>query len=452
MSINLSLNIRLSVMSLAACFALTACGGYGQIRNDELERLRYEKGYSLTKASKREKAYNDVHLTLSLSGGGTRAAAFSYGVMQALSNTRSSKRSVNFSMLDEVDAISSVSGGSFTAAYYGLYGDKMFDDYEKAFLRRNVQGGLLRSILNPFEWFNGDGRTEEAIKLYDKHVFKGATYADLEKADGPLILINATDIANEVRFSFVQEYFDLLCSDLSSYSVARAVTASSAVPLVFNPLVLKNYSGCTKGVPKWLREARERAIGDPELSLTIDNLIHYYDKDARPFAHFVDGGITDNLGLRAMYDFVEIAGGAKGFLEVVGNKTPKRIVVISVDSSASTPSTMGRTLKRPSVGNTINTISRIQLHRYNVATKKLTHRVLQEWAADLSTDEETVDYYFIDLNFGQLVNPELIEYLNNVPTSFNLTNKQVTRLIDAGRQLVLEHPEFKRLQRDISAD
>jgi len=452
MSSRLYRKFRLPLISLVASMCLSACSGYSQVRNDELERLRYEAGYSLTKASKREKLYNDVHLTLSLSGGGTRAAAFAFGVMQALNDTSSSKWSTNFSMLDEVDAISSVSGGSFTAAYYGLYGDKMFTDFEKAFLRRNVQRGLLRSILNPFEWFNGDDRTEEAIKLYDKHVFKGATYADLEKADGPLILINATDIANEVRFSFVQEYFDLLCSDLSSYSVARAVTASSAVPLVFNPLVLKNYADCSRGVPRWLKQARERALDDPELLLTIDNLIRYYDKDSRPFAHFVDGGITDNLGLRAMYDFVEIAGGAKGFIEVVGNKLPKRIVVISVDSSASTPSSMSRTLKRPSVGNTVNTISRIQLHRYNVATKKLTHRILQEWAADLSTDEEKVDYYFIDLNFSQLDDPELIAYLNKVPTSFNLKDEQVTKLIEAGNSLITKHPEFKRLLRDVSFD
>ena len=242
----------------------------------------------------------------------------------------------------------------------------------------------------------------------------------------------------------------MLCSDLSSYSVARAVTASSAVPLVFNPLVLKNYEGCSRGVPRWLRQARDRAVGDPELSLTINNLMRYYDKEARPFAHFVDGGITDNLGLRAMYDFVEIAGGAEGFLEVVGNKTPKRIVVISVDSSASTPSTMGQTLKRPSVRNTVNTISRIQLHRYNVATKKLTHRILQEWAEDLSSDDNPVDYYFIDLNFSQLEDADSVAYLNQVPTSFNLKNEQVSRLIEAGNQLVVEHPEFKRLLRDIS--
>jgi NTE family protein len=111
---------------------------------------------------------------------------------------------------------------------------------------------------------------------------------------------------------------------------------------------------------------------------------------------------------------------------------------------------MSSTLKRPSVANTVNTISRIQLHRYNVATKKLTHRVLQEWAEELSTEDKPVDYYFIDINFSQLQDPAVVEYLNKVPTSFDLTNKQVTSLIEAGKSLVVQHPEFKRLLRDIS--
>ena len=38
-------------------------------------------------------------------------------------------------VLDEIDAISAVSGGSFTAAYYGVFGEKLFSDYEKVFLR-----------------------------------------------------------------------------------------------------------------------------------------------------------------------------------------------------------------------------------------------------------------------------------------------------------------------------
>ena len=45
--------------------------------------------------------------------------------------------------------ITGVSGGSFTALAYGLYGDKLFDEYEQRFLKRNVQGELLDALANP---------------------------------------------------------------------------------------------------------------------------------------------------------------------------------------------------------------------------------------------------------------------------------------------------------------
>jgi len=43
-------------------------------------------------------------------------------------------------------------GGSFTALAYGLYGEKLFDDYETRFLKRNIQGELVARVLNPINW------------------------------------------------------------------------------------------------------------------------------------------------------------------------------------------------------------------------------------------------------------------------------------------------------------
>ncbi len=71
-----------------------------------------------------------------------------------------------------------------------------------------------------------------------------------------LILITDSDLSSGGRFSFVQEYFDLLCSDLSSFPLARAVTASSAVPVLFEPVVAENYAGCAAGMPPWLVAAQ----------------------------------------------------------------------------------------------------------------------------------------------------------------------------------------------------
>ena len=47
-----------------------------------------------------------------------------------------------------------------------------------------------------------------------------------------------------IRFTFSSERFQLLCPDISDFRVARAVATSSAVPVMFAPVVLKNYDRC----------------------------------------------------------------------------------------------------------------------------------------------------------------------------------------------------------------
>ena len=150
-------------------------------------------------------------------------------------------------LIDEIDLISSVSGGSFTAAYYGLYGDQIFEDFETRFLKHNIQGDLIRQLFNPKNWFrlpsNKFGRSDLAAELYDKKLFFDLTLGDLRDRTGPAIVINATDAIAGTQFSFIQPHFDWLCSDISRYPVSRAVAASSAVPGALGAITLLNYSG-----------------------------------------------------------------------------------------------------------------------------------------------------------------------------------------------------------------
>ncbi len=93
-----------------------------------------------------KRSNNDPHtlFVLSFSGGGTRAAAFSYGVLEKLRRTEIVVDGQRRRLIDEVDLITGVSGGSFTALAYALYGDRLFSEYEERFLKRDVQGALLR--------------------------------------------------------------------------------------------------------------------------------------------------------------------------------------------------------------------------------------------------------------------------------------------------------------------
>jgi NTE family protein len=449
-----------SWLLLSSLVLISGCTSYGVIENkpqaatlpDEFSSSETystsSETYSIRGTLKSQRS-GDITLYAAFSGGGTRAAALAYGVLQELRDTNISLNGKQRRLLDEVDVISSVSGGSFTSAYYGLHGDGIFEDFEDAFLRRDVESALIRGVLNPLEWFRQSGRTEMAVKHYQKNIFKGATFADISLEDRPFIVINASDLGYGVRFSFVQEYFNLLCSDINTFPIARAVAASSAVPLLFNPVVLENYSDCKSKKPDWMLAAQKRSAGNPELTQVIKGLETYYLKDGRQYAHFVDGGITDNLGLRAITEIIGIAGGAQTMLRKLGKKPPKYLVTIAVNASTDPEPEMDKSNKQPSVEETINAMSDVQLHRYNTATLKLFEDRWNHWAKEVSTPEKPVRPYYVQVSFRDLAQPDHRKFFNRIPTNFSLTDEQVDELIEAGRQLLRNNPDFQNFLADI---
>lgn len=447
--------IKLRSISLALSLLISGCASYGVIENTPSGESAPAKNYSLRAWSTGSGGWgqpNDsghMMLDLAFSGGGTRAAAFSYGVLKAMRDTSVKIDGQPTRFLDEIDVITSVSGGSFTSAYYALHGEKIFTDFEDAFLRRDVEGALFAKLFNPFRWFGSTGRTEWAVQYYQEHVFHDATFADMVQPGRPFIMINATDLGYGARLSFIQEHFDLLCSDLSSFPVARAVTASSAVPVVFNPIVVKNYADCPPGRTDWLRAAKQRAAGDARMSLVVAELETYLDKDKRKYAHYVDGGISDNLGLRALFEIVELSGGVELYNKKFKRQPPRRLVIILVDASTEPAPEMDASTKQPSLVETIGAMSDIQLHRYNVATIELIKASLVRWAKTVSTPQKTVTPYFIHITFDDVKDPAQRAFFNKIPTNFSLTGEQVDRLIEVGGQLLRDNPEFRRLLADL---
>jgi len=436
---------------VAGCLAgllLAGCASYGVVANAPATAATARDPYSLKRQSEAA-ADSDIAFMLTFSGGGTRAAAMAYGVLEELRDTDVVVNGRRKRLLDEVDHISSVSGGSFTAAYYGLHGERTFDSFEDDFLRRNVEGHLTSSLFNPFHWFGRKGRTYRSIDYYQKNIFHGATFADMMRPGHPMIMINASDLAAGVRFSFIQEYFDLLGSDLKSFPVANAVAASSAVPVVFNPVVVRNYPDVPGRKSRWSADAKQRAVKDAEFAMLYEGLNSYSDKERRKYIHFVDGGITDNMGLRAIFDVVSVAGGAESYLRRMHKERPRKIVLISVNASTRRDTDMDQSTRQPSMLKAMNAMTNVQLHRYNTATIELVRNQLHSWASSLSRPGSRVTSHFIQVSFEQVQQPELKLFLNKVPTSFNLKDEQVDALIKSGRTLLRENPEFQQMIADL---
>jgi len=129
----------------ALCATLFALGGCAtRPSNPPIAQAEPSVGYRFETRMK-DTAKKENLVILAFSGGGTRAAAFSYGALEFLRRTEVvGPKGNTLRLLDAVDVITGVSGGSFTALAYGLYGDKLFADYEQRFLKRDVQGASSR--------------------------------------------------------------------------------------------------------------------------------------------------------------------------------------------------------------------------------------------------------------------------------------------------------------------
>lgn len=402
----------------------------------------------------------DLFLVLAFSGGGTRAAAFSYGVLEALNrvkipaNGKASGSAANQkerTLLQDVDIISSVSGGSFTAAYYGLYGDRIFVDFKERFLTHNVQGGLLARILfNPFNWFrlgsSTFGKSDLAAEYYDDILFNGATFGDMFQRNGPVIRIQATDMFSGFPFGFTMPTFSAICSDLEHYPVSRAVAASAAFPGPFTPIVLKNYAGkCGIKEPQWVQQAvSERNTASRE-SHTAKRMQGYFDAETNQFIHLIDGGVSDNLGIRGPTEIVALMGGKKSF-EEMHREQPRRLALIVVN--ASTPKTHKWSVvdKLPGLPDIIGMSSDIMLQSYNFETMHLLRLTLKELEQRSSPPIQT---YLMEVGFDALTEKaEQMEFAE-IPTSLYLPEDTVDRIRHAARHILFSSPEFQKLVKDL---
>ena len=442
--------------TLLCTLLVTGCATYGVIDNHSQVEAETPLNYSLQNYAAQHDRSDEITLVLAFSGGGSRAAALSYGVLQGLRDTQVTIDGKTVRLLDEVDMITSVSGGSFTAAYYGLHGDKIFADFEDDFLRRDYVSEWIYGLASPLLWFSNRGRTDIATRIYEERLFKGATFADLNKRNGPLVLINASDLGGAIRFSFVQEYFDLLCSNIASYPISRAVTASSAVPVMLNPVVLKNHKGCFNPAQNYLDELDEALIKEaklsPHLIETVQSLRTYKNRDERKYIHLVDGGITDNLGLMAFYELVEIGGGITNFMQRIGSKPSKRLVIISVNASTKPRYNIEHTNEIPDIEPTINAVTDTQLHRYNAATISLIRRSMERWSDELSSFWAPIDPYFVEISFDGIQQEQRRAFFNQIPTSLSLSSEQADALVEAGVELLENNSDYQRLLESMTND
>ena len=190
------------IARLAAVLVLAGCAG---IHNEPINIAVTDVNTAAT-VGRSDPAYaDDLLVGLSFSGGGTRAAAYSFGVLAEIDRTRVRSGQGTVSLLDHLDFISGVSGGSVTAAYYGLKKRAAFEDYREKFLLRDAEESI-NTGLNPLSisraLAGGINDSTQFPRWLDDNLFHGATLGEFRETRRPRIWINASDIYNRTPFVF----------------------------------------------------------------------------------------------------------------------------------------------------------------------------------------------------------------------------------------------------------
>ena len=397
---------------------------------------------------------DDLLLILAISGGGTRAAALGYGVLEELRRTEVTVNGAKRRLLDEVDVISAVSGGSFPATYYALRGEKTFDEFESKVLSRRFETELALRIVMPINWFRMPfrtfGKSDLFAEIYDETVFDHATFADLKKAGGPFVIINGTDLTSGARFNFTQEQFDAICGDLSQVTLGRAVATSTALPPILTPITFENRGGtCSRKPPAW-QAAAEAAVSESETpgrALLRARALQAYADPARPYVHVFDGGLSENLGLAEVIRAFEILKVDPGETVLPALHRARKVVVIAVNALRYPEVDWDKHDAPPDADTLTDQMWSIPVDRITLDGVEQVHDKLAAWQAG-STERRA---YLALVTFDNLKDPAERRYFKGVKTRLQLPKEQVDRVREVAGRLLREAPAFQRLLADLKA-
>ncbi len=449
-----------------ACAALLV-GCTQSIRNDPINQPLAANSARLIEAELRpdvETNYDDMVVALSFSGGGMRAAAFSYGVLTGMDEIRVRSRTGTVSLLDRLDFLSGVSGGSVPAAYYGLRGRAALGDFKQRFLLTNAEENLQTNLTlgNIARGLQGGVNDTTGFPVWlDAHLFNHATMKDLLAKPRPRVWINASDIYNRTAFIFAPVTFSALCSDITSYPVSLAVAASAAVPIVFAPVVIQNYTGgCPIALPEWVQRAQKDPEAAPLIKSYADALERYRSGEVK-YVKLLDGGLVDNFGL-AGFTIARLASSTPfGPLAPQEAVKLRRFLFLVVDSGRAPSGAWSQTVSGPSGLDLIMATSDTATGAGAIGSYSAFDGTMGDWQDDLvrwrcGLSEAARKHYgappgwncrdlkfFIGrISFDQL-GADRAAALNAVETRFKLPPQQVELLIAAGRDALRNNPTFR---------
>jgi NTE family protein len=475
--------VRRAAASLVACLLLAGCAT--RFENFPLANGRANEERRAVDVSHEERPL----VLVAVSGGGSRAAALGWVVLRELGKFRYSTSGTPRSLIDDIGVVSSVSGGSVIAAHFALYGPAGLDRFAPDFLVPDNTRTLGLDAVNPITWLQlaitGSSRIDLVEELFDRQLFKGKTFHELNQPGKPYLILNATDMASGEVFAFTPKRFDDICSDLDKEPISAGVAASAAVPIVFSPVAFQNFSArhCRDWpTPQWIttrldgRYARYLNLETFQLARYANDLRHGKNSSRKiDYLYFLDGGLADNLAIHGLLETISspyaapiIAGQDPGLnqsstiLDAVNTGKIKKLAVIVVNARADPANTISQTPSRPGIVGMIESVTSVPIDSTTTSVSSQMGVLLAQLNAAGGGGAGTPQFaglkvYAVQVDFEQLrasdpVQRELRDKANAIPTLWTITKENREVIEQAGTILLHQHPCFQRLLMDMDIE
>lgn len=456
--------------------SLAACGTPEYPNTPLPSAATNEKSQSLPAAISPEEPL----IIMAFSGGGSRATALALSVLQRLRSVTYQIDGKTETLLDNVQIVSSVSGGSVTAGYLGLNGIEGIDNLTEDFLKKDNMAALEWTAVNPITWLSltigNESRIDVLRDLFDQRIFHNATFGDLKKKKHPIIVLNATDMVSGEVFAFTPERFDDICSNLDGLRLSVGVASSAAFPVALSPMDLKNYSGSgckvTDPAPRWINTnlniLDSRYVNIEEYKRARYAYALRRGKGAFrdiEYVHLLDGGVADNQGIRSLTDVLFSPHGPVHILDAINRGQRKKIVVITVNARSDPPSDLDQYAGTPGIISMIESVTSVPLDAATASLNSEMQNLIESLrvagadakkAATQSSPEASfadLKVYGITIDFDQFRpgQEDLRDQVKKIGTTWTLTDKDLKAVDDAATLLLRQHPCFQRLLMDINA-
>ena len=455
--------LAIAALSLAACSSMKPWVNQPLVETPAATKLRQAE---LRKIARRDPS---MLVAVTLSGGGARAAAFGFGVLSAMQESRFHWNGRDNTLLDATDVVSGVSGGSIMAAYFAAYGIDGLPKFEEDFLRKNFQNSLIQQTLQPGNLIDMSspwiGRSHLLARRLDT-LFGGMTFGDVERRPRhPQLFITATDMSLGTSFEFTWDQFSLICSNLANVPLSFAVAASSAVPLLLSPMTLHNHAGrcddegSDAGVAMPVQQQGPTQAKSARVRLYLTHELTYRDTLRRPYIHLVDGGLADNLGIQRLLDRTLGGGLNNAFAEV--NMAPgsiRKLVLITVNSERDPAFNIDQSDTVPGPLQVVDSLLFGTGARATRETQEYLQDITDQWRKALAARAPGLTEAFapdaqihvVQVNLRDAPDEAARRRLLQVPTAFSISHSEVTELINAGGSVLRNSAEYKTLMQSLA--